>query len=220
MRYFALFSALMFISLLSANCNPERQSSQMENPRNRVFQPDSSLEVATLGGGCFWCLEAAYERIKGVKHVVSGYAGGNTKNPSYREVGAGGTGHAEVVQIHFDPQIIGYEEILEIFWTIHDPTTLNRQGGDVGPEYRSIILTHNEPQKEIARRSINETASLLWNNPVVTEIKPLEDFYEAEKYHQDYYDNNANQGYCRAVINPKLKKLKNKFSDRIKEGYE
>ena len=220
MRFFSFFLALTLISLLSANCTPEKHSSQNKHPQNEVFQPDSSLEVATLGGGCFWCLEAAYERIKGVKHVVSGYAGGNTVNPSYREVGAGGTGHAEVVQVHYDPKIISYDEILEIFWTIHDPTTPNRQGPDVGPEYRSIILTHNEKQKIDAEKSIRETAALLWNAPVVTEVKEFEAFYNAENYHQDYYENNANQGYCRAIINPKLKKLKKKFGDRIKASYK
>lgn len=221
MRYITLFLSLMIISLLSANCTPhENGAHNAEKAEESPFQPDSNLEVATLGGGCFWCLEAAYERIKGVKNVVSGYSGGNTIDPSYREVGAGGTGHAEVVQIYYDPEVINFAEILEIFWTIHDPTTLNRQGADVGPEYRSIILTHDENQKKIAKKSIQETAALLWNDPVVTEVKDFEAFYDAEKYHQDYYENNSNQGYCRVVINPKLQKLKKKFADRLKEGYQ
>jgi peptide-methionine (S)-S-oxide reductase len=163
-------------------------------------------ELATLGGGCFWCTEAVYEKIDGVVSVTSGYAGGNKKDPSYEDVLTGKTGHAEVIQIEYDPDKIGYGEILELFWKAHDPTTLNRQGADVGTQYRSIILYHNDLQKDAAEKSIKK-ASSLFDRPIVTEIKPLDKFYPAENYHQDYYEKNPNAGYCRIVISPKLKKL-------------
>jgi peptide-methionine (S)-S-oxide reductase len=169
---------------------------------------EGKSERATFGGGCFWCLEAVYNQIEGVKSVTSGYAGGTKPNPTYEQVCAGRTGHAEVVQIEFDPDRIGYEELLEIFWKAHDPTTLNRQGADAGTQYRSIILYNNEAQREAAEKSKRELeASGRLKNPVVTEIKPLEAFYAAEEYHQGYYANNPNAGYCRVVIGPKLKKL-------------
>lgn len=174
---------------------------------------------ATLGGGCFWCVEAVYLMLEGVEQVVSGYAGGHVENPSYRAVCTGTTGHAEVVQITFDPEIISYEDLLYVFWRAHDPTTLNRQGADVGPQYRSIILTHDDEQRMIAERSLAETdASDLYRDPIVTEIVPLTHFYPAEAYHQDYYRNNPNQGYCRAVIDPKVRKMRKQFSDRLKEN--
>jgi peptide-methionine (S)-S-oxide reductase len=165
-----------------------------------------SGEVATLGGGCFWCIEAVYERIDGVKAVVSGYAGGDKPNPTYEEVCTGTTGHAEVVQVYFDPEVISYEGILDLFWKAHDPTTLNRQGADVGTQYRSIILYNSETQARAAERS-KAGAAADFDNPVVTEIVPLTAFYEAERYHQDYYDNNPYAGYCTFVIKPKLQKL-------------
>ena len=163
-------------------------------------------ETATLGGGCFWCLEAVYERIEGVKSVVSGYAGGAKADPTYSEVCTGATGHAEVVQVEYDPGVIGYEQILELFWKAHDPTTLNRQGADVGTQYRSIILYHDESQRKMAERSKALAAEQL-SRPIVTEIQPLETFYRAEEYHQDYYAKNPNAGYCSFVIRPKLRKL-------------
>jgi len=163
-------------------------------------------ELATLGGGCFWCLEAVFERIDGVISVTSGYAGGAVSNPSYREVCSGSTGHAEVVQIEYDPKRISYEELLDIFWKAHDPTTLNRQGADVGTQYRSIVLFNDEKQKVAAEKSKKE-AQRMYSNEIVTEIRPLEQFYPAEGYHQDYYDKNPNAGYCRVVIQPKLNKL-------------
>lgn len=176
-----------------------------------------SKDVATLGGGCFWCLEAIYQDVEGVHQIVSGYAGGQVKNPSYQAVSAGTTGHAEVVQISYDPDLISYENILFIFWRIHDPTTLNRQGADVGTQYRSIILTHDETQKKIAEKSLKETdASDLWSDPIVTEVAPLSDFYRAEDYHQNYYNNNANQPYCRFVIDPKVRKFRKAFTGRLK----
>jgi peptide-methionine (S)-S-oxide reductase len=163
-------------------------------------------EVATLGGGCFWCLEAVYERSNGIKSVVSGYAGGTKPNPTYTEVCTGTTGHAEVVQVEFDPEVVSYEEVLELFWKAHDPTTLNRQGADVGSQYRSIILYHDEKQRETAERS-REQAGKYFHDPIVTEIEPLSTFYRAEDYHQDYYEKNPNAGYCAFVIRPKLQKL-------------
>ncbi|MBN1838334.1 MAG: peptide-methionine (S)-S-oxide reductase MsrA [Spirochaetales bacterium] len=165
-----------------------------------------STEVATLGGGCFWCLEAVYERIGGVKSVVSGYAGGTKPNPTYTEVCSGTTGHAEVVQVEYDPAVISYEQVLELFWKAHDPTSLNRQGADVGTQYRSIILYHDEAQRRAAERSMAEEGKN-FGNPIVTELKPLTSFYRAEEYHQDYYTRNPNAGYCTFVIRPKLQKL-------------
>lgn len=166
------------------------------------------LKTAVFGGGCFWCIEAVFERIKGVVSVTSGYAGGETENPNYTDVCSGTTGHAEVVKIEYDPSIIGYEELLEVFWKAHDPTTLNRQGADVGTQYRSIILSADREQREIAEKSKKELEKAgIFKDPVITEIKELEKFYPAEDYHQDYYQNNSSAGYCRVVISPKLKKL-------------
>jgi peptide-methionine (S)-S-oxide reductase len=175
------------------------------------------LEKATLGAGCFWCVEAVYQDVKGVHKVESGYAGGHVANPTYRQVCTGTTGHAEVAQITFDPNIISFEDILTIFWRTHDPTTLNRQGADVGPQYRSAIFHHDEEQKRIAEKSLAETdASGLWSNPIVTEIAPLDTFYAAEDYHQNYYNDNANQPYCRVVIDPKVRKFRKEFKDKLK----
>lgn len=174
-------------------------------------------EVATLGGGCFWCVEAVYQELTGVEKVVSGYAGGHVKNPSYEAVCNGTTGHAEVVQITYDPEIISYEEILEVFWHVHDPTTLNRQGNDVGTQYRSIILYHDERQKQLAEMSRAKfDASDLWPNPIVTEIAALDTFYPAEGYHQNYYKDNPLQPYCMVVIGPKMRKFRKEFSERLK----
>lgn len=163
-------------------------------------------EKATLAGGCFWCLEAVYKRIEGVKEVTSGYAGASVVNPTYREVCTGTTGHAEVVQIDYDSTLITYEQILDLFWEAHDPTTLNRQGADVGPQYRSAIFYHDEEQKKKAVAS-KERAQQMFKDPIVTEITELDRFYPAEDYHQDYFDLNPQAGYCRVVIEPKLKKL-------------
>ena len=178
----------------------------------------NKLETTTLGGGCFWCLEAIYQDIKGVHSVVSVYAGGAMANPTYKQVCSGTTGHAEVVQLTYDPEIISFEDLLYIFWRIHDPTTLNRQGADVGTQYRSIILYHDETQKAIAEKSKREAgASGLWPNPIVTEIAPLGEFYKAEAYHQDYYRSNPYQPYCRAVIDPKVRKFRKEFQERLKQ---
>ncbi|WP_353663247.1 peptide-methionine (S)-S-oxide reductase MsrA [Hydrogenimonas sp. SS33] len=176
---------------------------------------EPKYEKATLGGGCFWCLEAVYEEVKGVKDVVSGYAGGHVENPDYRQVCTGTTGHAEVVQITYDPSVVSYEALLDIFWNIHDPTTLNRQGADVGTQYRSVIFTHNDEQRKIAERS-KEEAQKRFHAPIVTEIVPLQKFWPAEDYHQDYFRNNPHQGYCRAVVAPKVEKFKTHHKGWVK----
>ena len=174
------------------------------------------LEMTTLGGGCFWCVEAIYQDVKGVQSVVSGYAGGHVENPTYQAICTGRTGHAEVTQITFDPAVISFEDLLYIFWRTHDPTTLNRQGADVGPQYRSAIFYHTEAQKAIAEKSKAETdASGLWADPIVTEISPLDKFYPGEDYHQNYYKDNPNQGYCRMVIDPKVRKFRQAFQDKL-----
>ena len=174
------------------------------------------LELATLGGGCFWCVEAVIQALKGIEKIVSGYTGGNAPGkPTYKEVCSGLTGHAEVVQVTFDPKIISYADLLTVFMTSHDPTTLNRQGADVGSQYRSVIYFHDLAQKKTAEAVVKEI-SPYYENPVVTEISPLETFYEAEDYHQDYYRNHQSQGYCSAVISPKLAKLRTMHSDKLK----
>lgn len=174
-------------------------------------------DVVTLGGGCFWCLEAIYDQLQGVEDVVSGYSGGQTANPSYEQVCTGRTGHAEVVQIKFDPDVIPFEDILRVFFTVHDPTTLNRQGADVGTQYRSAIFYHTPEQKATTEQIIAElSAEGLWANPVVTEITAFETFYPAEGYHQEYFEQNPNQGYCQMVIAPKVAKFRKKYLDRLK----
>jgi len=174
-----------------------------------------SKEIATFGGGCFWCLEAVFEETKGVLDVVSGYAGGVVENPSYEKVTSGTTKHAEVVQITFDSNIITYEALLKIFWLIHDPTTLNRQGNDVGTQYRSVIFYHDAQQKKIAEASLKEV-SQKFSKPIVTELLPVPIFYKAETYHQDYFKNNPQQGYCSFVVAPKVEKFKSVYKDLVK----
>lgn len=177
------------------------------------------FQIAVFGGGCFWCTEAVFKMLKGVVSVVPGYAGGTKPNPSYEEVSAGKTGHAEVSRIEFDPKQISYNDLLTVFFATHDPTTLNRQGNDVGTQYRSMILYTDELQKDEAERFIKEiNDSHPGGAPVVTEVKPLEKFYEAEKYHHDYYTNNSSQAYCQVVINPKLDKVREKFSELLKNN--
>lgn len=175
-------------------------------------------EIATLAGGCFWCLEAAFQQLKGVEQVQSGYAGGHVPNPSYEQVCTGTTGHAEVVQITFDPAVVSFDELLHVFFTIHDPTTLNRQGGDVGTQYRSAIFHHSPEQKATAERVMGELAAeQVWDDPIVTELKPLQAFYPAEEYHRDYFRRNPSQGYCRAVIAPKVAKVRKLYLDKLKQ---
>ncbi|CAN5725791.1 peptide-methionine (S)-S-oxide reductase MsrA [soil metagenome] len=174
-------------------------------------------EVATLGGGCFWCLEAVFDDLRGVEQVESGYAGGHVRNPTYHQVCAGTTGHAEVVQVTFDPREISYRELLEVFFTIHDPTTLNRQGGDVGTQYRSAIYFHTPEQKATAEEVVAAlNAEGVWDAPSVTEVAPLDVFYPAEKYHQEYYRRNANQPYCQVVIAPKVAKVRKQYLEKLK----
>jgi peptide-methionine (S)-S-oxide reductase len=174
-------------------------------------------EVATLGGGCFWCLEAVYLELEGVERVVSGYAGGHVVDPTYEQVCTGTTGHAEVVQLTFDPQVVSFREILDVFFSIHDPTTLNRQGADVGPQYRSAIFYHDEAQRATAEAVIAELeAAKTWNKPIVTEVTELEAFYEAEDYHREYFRRNAAQPYCQAVIAPKVRKFRKLYLTQLK----
>lgn len=176
----------------------------------------SKQETATFGGGCFWCLDAAFLEIAGVQSVVSGYAGGSVANPTYAQVCTGRTGHAEVVQVIFEPEIVGYGDLLDIFFTIHDPTTLNRQGADVGTQYRSVIFYHDEAQREAAKEKIRQLESEgVWSGPIVTEVAPLPEFYPAEEYHQRYYERNPGQGYCQVVIAPKIAKLRKQHFDRL-----
>ena len=187
-------------------------------PVNDGQSMDSSrTEVATLGGGCFWCLEAVYEERKGVEKVESGYSGGHVESPTYRQVCARTTGHAEVVQVTFDPEVVSYREILEVFFTIHDPTALNRQGADVGTQYRSAIFYHDEEQKRVAEEVIAELESgHLWDDPIVTEVTPFDAFYVAEDYHQGYYRNNEYQPYCQVVIAPKVAKFRSEYLTKLK----
>ncbi len=179
---------------------------------------NEELEIATLGSGCFWCTEAFFLRLKGVESVVSGYSGGKVKNPTYREVCTGLTGHAEVIQVKFNPKVISYEDILEVFWNTHDPTTLNKQGADEGPQYRSAIFYHNEEQKKIAERYKEQLGkSKVYKNSIVTEITPFSVFYPAEDYHQNYFALNPNQGYCQYVIRPKVEKFNKQYAEKLKK---
>lgn len=177
----------------------------------------TGMQVATLGGGCFWCLEAIYSDLKGVQSAISGYAGGRVKNPSYQQVCNGNTGHAEVVQVTFDPNVLSYRDLLDVFFSIHDPTTLNRQGADVGEQYRSVILYHDPEQKRIAEetiRSLQEARA--FHDPIVTQVVPLDTFYPAEDYHQEYFKNNGTAGYCRMVIAPKVTKFRKSHGEMLK----
>ena len=178
----------------------------------------AELKTATLGSGCFWCTEAVFDATEGVSSAKSGYAGGLNPNPTYEAVCSGSTGHAEVVQIEYDPEVISYKDLLQIFFRTHDPTTLNRQGADVGTQYRSVIFYHDEEQKKVAeevKQALNESGA--YNSPIVTEISPAAVFYEAEAYHQNYFARNPTQGYCQAVIGPKIDKFKKAFADRLKD---
>ncbi|EKD90238.1 MAG: hypothetical protein ACD_31C00078G0005 [uncultured bacterium] len=178
-------------------------------------------EIATFGNGCFWCTEAVFKRLKGVLSVKPGYSGGTVENPSYDQVCEGTTGHAESIQIEFDPSIISYETLLDVFWHTHDPTTINRQGNDIGPQYRSAIFYHDDKQKEKALKSKEKLEKQdAYRDPIVTEVTPFINFYEAENYHKDYYEKNKDYPYCRFVIDPKLKKLLEKYSTQVKEEYK
>jgi peptide-methionine (S)-S-oxide reductase len=189
------------------------QTKDLPGPKN--------IEVATMGSGCFWCSEAIFSQLKGVEKVESGYSGGRSANPSYQDVCSGTTGHAETVQVTFDPGIISYEDVLHIFFTTHDPTTLNRQGADVGTQYRSVIFYHGDKQRETAQRVIKElNGSKVWKNPIVTEVSPFKAFYKAEDYHQEFYERNRNYPYCQVVIEPKIAKLRQHYLSKLKTTVE
>ncbi len=178
-----------------------------------------SEAVATLGAGCFWCVEAVYERLDGVVSAQSGYSGGHVGDPSYEEVCTGNTGHAEVVQVHFRPEVISYAELLKVFFSVHDPTTLNRQGGDVGTQYRSVVFYHDEQQRQEAERVIQKLeVEGIWKDPIVTALDPIESFFSAENFHQEYFENNPNQGYCRLVVRPKVEKFEKTFKSLLKQA--
>lgn len=181
-----------------------------------TLRPAGQTEIATLAGGCFWCVEAIYQDLQGVVKVESGYTGGHVDNPTYREICTGTTGHAEAIQVTFDPAVVSFREILEIFFTVHDPTTLNRQGADVGPQYRSAIFYHS-PEQKTAAEEVKTAARELWDDPIVTEITAISTFYKAENYHQNYYKDNPNQPYCSIVITPKVTKFREKYRDKLKQ---
>lgn len=213
-----LFLALMIGGLLPS-CSSQKNSDlgkKVNPPKDQTVTSNMNTEIATFGAGCFWCVEAVFQELKGVLKVESGYMGGKVPDPSYREVCTGTTGHAEVTRITFDPAVISFEELLEVLWTSHDPTTLNRQGADVGTQYRSAVFYENETQKQIAEKSKTEVASKIWEKTIVTEIVPATTFYPAENYHQDYYANNPDAGYCQIVIAPKIQKVREKFVDKLK----
>lgn len=211
-----LLSSMFGLGSCSAS-DPKNMSAEEKETTNTPNSTMSNLDTATFGAGCFWCVEAVFQQIKGVEKVVSGYSGGNVKNPGYKEVCTGMTGHAEVCQITFDPTVVSYKELLEAFWASHDPTTLNRQGADAGTQYRSVIFYHNDEQKkeaEFYKKQLNETNA--YGKPVVTEISSFTVMYSAEDYHQNYYNQNGSEPYCQFVIQPKLEKFKKAFAGKLK----
>ena len=209
-KTFSILSAGVILLLTLAAGMSQNES------KNKVMA-NEQLSTATLGAGCFWCVEAVFQQLEGVSKVTSGYCGGHVKNPSYKEVVRGNTGHAEAVQIQYDPRIIGFDQLLEVFWKTHDPTSLNRQGADIGTQYRSVIFYHDLQQKEIAQQSREKVdRSGYFNKPIVTEIAPFNNFFPAEDYHQDFYQNNPNQPYCRFNIDPKMEKLQQQFGRLLK----
>jgi len=214
--------SLAGVIILMACTNPDKgtqkQSVDLKNNQKSNVMETKNLDTATFGGGCFWCVEAVYQQLNGVLSVASGYAGGQRANPTYEQVCSGATGHAEVVQIVYDTTKISFDELLQVFWTVHDPTTLNRQGADVGTQYRSVVFYHNDHQKETTQTYIEKlNAEHAFNNPVVTEVSPFTAFYKAEDYHQNYYNENQNQPYCSLVIQPKVEKFKKVFGDKLKK---
>jgi peptide-methionine (S)-S-oxide reductase len=207
--------AFLFALLLSGCASGQKNIKSTDMSIENIDSLE--LDTATFGAGCFWCVEAVFQDLKGVQKVESGYSGGHVKNPSYREVTGGKTGHVEVARIWFDSSIITYDVLLEVLWHSHDPTTMNRQGADVGTQYRSVIYYHNEDQQSAAEASKTKTdSSGLWGNPIVTSIEPLENYYPAEDYHQNYFNNNSNQPYCAAVIGPKVQKVRKEFKHLLK----
>lgn len=211
-----IFSIILVLSLIACQSKESSKIKPVNTPVKMEIQKD--LEVATFAGGCFWCTEAVFLELDGVKSVVSGYIGGAIANPTYEEVCSGSTGHAEATQITFDPKKISFEELLEVFFATHDPTTLNRQGADVGTQYRSEVFYHDENQKKITENYIAQMTSLLtFNSPIVTKVSPAPVFYVAENYHQNYYNQNKNQSYCHYVITPKIEKVKQNFQNKLKK---
>lgn len=206
-------TVIIITSFVLISCNDFKAEKVTEQSKIN----NSIMDTITLGAGCFWCVEAIFEEIKGVESVVSGYANGTVKNPAYKEVCTGRTGHAEVCQLIYDPEVVSLAKILEVFWMVHDPTTLNRQGADVGTQYRSGIYYHNNAQKEVATLILNKlNTDKVFDKAIVTEIEAIKSFYPAEEVHQDYFANNANQPYCRAVVSPKVEKFKKSFSEILK----
>lgn len=214
--FFVLISLFSFVS-----CNQAKYVAQEKDKNStqtkKSFTMNNNIETTTLGGGCYWCLEAIFQQLQGVESVASGFSGGAVENPTYKEVCTGLTGHAEVIQITYDTSKITFAELLKVFFTMHDPTTLNRQGNDVGTQYRSAIFYHNEQQKQLAEDIIQKlNEEHVYDSPIVTQVVPFQKFYKAEDYHQNYYNNNSNQGYCRLVIQPKLEKFEKIFKDKTK----
>lgn len=218
MKKFHFLTFIFLLANVACAQSTSKTEKRMQNlPKTEVESPEG-WEVVTIGGGCFWCTEAIYQNLNGVENVLSGYSGGHIENPTYRQVTSGNTGHAEVIQFHFDPKVISFQEILEIFWSTHDPTTLNRQGADVGPQYRSAIFYHNEAQKDEAlffKNKLDESGA--FGKPIVTEITAFSNFYVAEDYHQNYFNDNGMQPYCQFVIRPKLEKFKKVFAEKLKD---
>ena len=216
---------LIFFQFSNKQNKPIKRKLKRLQNKNMVMQKQmlkldqkDNTEVATLAGGCFWCIEAAFDEIRGVIKVESGYSGGTTTSPTYEQVCSGTTGHAEAVQVTFEPNVVSFQDILHIFFTVHDPTTPNRQGADMGSQYRSVIFYHNEKQKEIAEQVIRELEDQkVWDNPIVTQVVPFKKFYKAENYHNQYFSRNPNAGYCRVVIAPKIAKLREKYREKLKK---
>lgn len=213
-----IFTASLISSFLFASCEPGNDAkSKTYMNKDETLTKTGHTDTATFGEGCFWCVEATFQQLNGVLSVASGYSGGHVSNPTYKEVCTGTTGHAEVCQITFDPSVISYDELLKAFWGSHDPTTLNRQGNDVGTQYRSVIFYHNQQQQQLAEKYKRELdASGAFNGPIVTEIAPYSVFYKAEDYHQNYFNENGDQPYCQIVIKPKLEKFQKVFKDKLK----
>lgn len=221
MKKFYLLSTISLISIyqLCTGCAQKENPNKSMSSEFAYAEAGARTDTATLGAGCFWCVEAVFQQLNGVLKVSSGYSGGHVANPTYEQVCEKNTGHAEVAQIIFDPAIISYDELLEVFWQTHDPTTLNRQGNDAGPQYRSVVFYHNASQKEKAlfyKEQLNKSGA--WKDPIITEIEPLRNFYVAEDYHQNYYLNNGSQPYCYFVIRPKMEKFEKVFKDKLKKN--
>lgn len=220
MKLITMFLTILIAVLFTSCSFTNKEQSTIGGKVNKEDMDkisSSNLDTAVFGAGCFWCVEAIFQELKGVEAVESGYSGGSVENPTYKQVCTGTTGHAEVARIIFDPSVITYDELLDVFWTTHDPTTLNRQGADVGEQYRSVIFYLNDAQKESAEKSKQDVAPKIWDDLIVTAIEPLTSFYIAEDYHQNYYNDNSGQSYCKFVINPKLEKFRKKFKEKLKK---